>query len=293
MKVKRQANERHQKLQKSRLPAVLVCILSGLIAFSASASDFELAKDRVETALEAGSPLVVHATVVLCTNRTKNTDICNENKPRTNLYWGAQFGVKTYFNRQKHWQRLSVPKTSGSGYLERVAFKRAVKVRSGEVDVYLVADVWRGGDVRKATESFLTMSSGENVEKFKFEDRTIYAGGESHVTAYLGHNGLANFTLDLDLEKNTLPNSAIVLGRRTSATFTEPLRSTGTFPLLTTKGVVTPEAYILEAAILSWFSKVSPVDTLNDTAEVYSKYQKASIAWSRKQFVPGSIAEGG
>jgi len=277
------------KQLKRHTPVNTIFTLLFIYATQASALDFELVKDRVEADIEAGSPLVVHATVVLCTNRTKDTDLCNENKASTNLYWGAQYGVKTYFNRDKSWTRLPLANTKGPGNLERVAFKRVVEIRSRDVEVYLVADVWRGGDVRKAISHFLTMSSGENIEKFQLDGETIYAGGEAHVVAYMGHNGLKNFTPKLDLKENTMPNSAIVLGRRTASTFTDPLKDVGTFPLLTTSGVITPEAYILEAAFLSWFSSGSASDTRNATAEAHSKYQKASIAWSRKQFVAGAV----
>jgi hypothetical protein len=106
----------------------------------------------------------------------------------------------------------------------------------------------------------------------------------------LGHNGLADFSLDLDLYKTTSPNAAIVLGRHTAVSFTEPLKNVGSFPLLTTKGVVTPEAYTLEAAILTWFASVSPAQVRESAATVFGKYQKASVGWSKTLFVAGAEA---
>src|SRR5215203_6417081 len=53
-----------------------------------------------------GKPLVVHVTVALCDNATQGIvpvppAIGDGNDPRTNLYWGASYGVKSQLKREK------------------------------------------------------------------------------------------------------------------------------------------------------------------------------------------------
>ena len=265
----------------------LCAMLAMFVAAPVLAVDFEYVKDRLETDMEAGEPIVAHVTVVLCTNRSKQTDLCDENKARTNLYWGAQYGVKTYFSRQKNWQRITTARPQNTPILERVIFRRTLNVNALDQTLYLVADVWRGSQAKQAITHFLTISAGENAEQIDVGEQVIEAGGNAHIMAYLGHNGLRNSTLDLDLPKTTMPNSAIVLGRHTAESFTEPLQNVGSFPLLTTKGLVTPEAYTLEAAIIGWLNSASPQETRNATAAVYAQYQKASLAWTKSLLVAG------
>src|SRR5688572_3113284 len=51
-----------------------------------------------------GAPLRVHVTVALCDNATQGIvpvppAIGDGNTPRTNLYWGAMYGLKTWLKR--------------------------------------------------------------------------------------------------------------------------------------------------------------------------------------------------
>lgn len=258
-----------------------------MIASHSSAQNYANLKDRIEADAEARAPLVAHVTVVLCTNREKDTDICNENRAKTNLYWGAQFGVKTYFDRQESWQRIRVLNPSDKRIIDRVVFKRTIMINERDATVFLVADVWKGGDVKEAVDNFFTMTAGESSEKIKVGDKTIYAGGDAHIMAYIGHNRLARHTLDLELPKTTMPNSAIVLGRDTASTFTQPLLKVGSYPLLTTNGRMTPDAHTLEAAIITWFSSISPTETHTAAAQAYKKLRGGSISGRKKLFIPG------
>lgn len=271
----------------ARTISTLALVSASLLSSSnLMAVEFDLVLDRVQADMEAGSNMVAHVTVVLCTNRNKVTAICNEDNAKDNLYWGARWGVKTYFRKSKDWTTLPAPAAENPNIVDRALFVKKDPIGASNATLYILADVWRGGDARKATEHFLLMSSGENIEKFKVDDQTLYAGGEAHVTAYLGHNTLKKWSPDLKLRKNPMPSSAIVLGRHTTS-FTPFIDQAGAFPLLTTKGVVTPEAYTLESAIIAWLTTTDPNKTLEQAAQTFADYQKANLSWTKSLFIAG------
>src|SRR5688572_22630666 len=56
---------------------------------------------------------VIHVFVALADNVNQSivpvsASLGNGDNPTTNLYWGAAFGIKTFFSRNKDWQLISV-----------------------------------------------------------------------------------------------------------------------------------------------------------------------------------------
>ena len=68
----------------------------------------------------ASCPMVAHVVVALCDNVNQGIvpvpkAIGDGRDPRTNLYWGARFGVRTYFRNTPGWRSVPVPATPRSG----------------------------------------------------------------------------------------------------------------------------------------------------------------------------------
>ena len=66
---------------------------------------------RLEQKIEDKKPLIIHAFVPLCDNENQgivpvSKSLGNGLNLRTNLYWGALYGVKTHFKKQKDWTLL-------------------------------------------------------------------------------------------------------------------------------------------------------------------------------------------
>ena len=102
---------------------------------------------------------VVHVLVALCDNEHQGivkvpAGIGNGQRPGTNLYWGAGYGVRTHFDRAAEWVRVQVPSPGVPHILERVAWKHR------DSAVYLVADAYDGRNIREATEDLLRYASG-------------------------------------------------------------------------------------------------------------------------------------
>jgi hypothetical protein len=211
-------------------------------------------------------PLLVHVTVALCDNATQGIvpvppAIGDGNDPRTNLYWGASYGVKTWLKKEK-WaiERASAP---DSAILERLVARKTI----GGREVILTADAWRGSRIRDAITAFLEQASGLREK--------------ADVVAYIGHDGLMEFTVAPRAgPKGTKPRS-IVLACASKQYFSEHLARAGSEPLLLTTGLMAPEAYTLTATIEA---HVQHGDVREAAARAYHRHQSCGLNAARRLF---------
>lgn len=211
-------------------------------------------------------PLTVHVTVALCDNATQGivpvpAAIGDGNDPRTNLYWGAAYGVKSWLKRER-WAitRATPPNTA---VLERITAKKTINGR----EVTIVADAWRGSRIRDAITSFLEQASG--------------LGERADVVAYIGHDGLMEFDVSPRIVPNANAPHSIVLACISKRYFDDHLKRARSTPLLLTNGLMAPEAYTLTAAIEA---HVKGGDVREAAARAYDRYQKCGLTAARRLF---------
>lgn len=253
-------------------------------------ADIIRAKERLAEDVRQGKPLVAHITVALCDNSSQGiipvgNGLCDGDAPKENLYWGALYGVKTYFARHKDWIQIDSTKPTDKRILDRVTYHRILDYEGFSVPVYIVADAWRGKNIRSAVASFLEITTGQKEAIILSE--SLQLNETAHIIAYIGHNGLMDFSApkySID-KKYHSASSAIILACKSDAYFDGILRETNTHKLLTTSGFMAPEAYTLEAAITRWFSGGSAEETHLAASTAYSQYQKAKLAWSKTLFL--------
>src|SRR5437588_7728491 len=77
--------------------------------------------------------------------------------PPHNLYWGAAFGVRTFFRHSADWKEVLRVQNPYKGALERVAFQHRT------LHVVLVADAYQGSEFKQALTGFLQTAAGVNV----------------------------------------------------------------------------------------------------------------------------------
>lgn len=246
-------------------------------------ADLTRAKARLAEDVSQGKPLIAHVTVALCDNASQGivpvgNGLCEGDVPEKNLYWGALYGTKTYFAKHKDWTKIELPKPTDKRILDRVAFHRTLDYEGVLVPVYVVADAWKGKEIRSAMTHFLEKTSGH--EETIVLSESLQVNENAHIIAYIGHNGLMDFSLpkangDKDFHS---ASSAIILACKSDVYFDGILSETNTHKLLTTSGIMAPEAYTLEAAITRWFSGGSAEETHLAASTAYSQYQKAKLA---------------
>ncbi|HEX6096960.1 MAG TPA: hypothetical protein VF432_11600 [Thermoanaerobaculia bacterium] len=210
-------------------------------------------------------PLRVHVTVALCDNATQGivpvpAAIGDGNDPRTNLYWGAMYGVKSWLKRDG-WKMEKAASPDASRVLERIVARKTIAGR----EVLLTADAWRGSRIREAITSFLERASM----------------GGADVVAYIGHDGLMEFDVAPRVHRAASKPRSIVLACASLQYFSAHLERAGSAPLLLTTGLMAPEAYTLTAAI---DAHVRGGDVREAAAQAYHKYQKCGVKAARRLF---------
>jgi hypothetical protein len=230
---------------------------------------------------------VIHVFVALADNINQgivpvSASLGNGDNAATNLYWGAAFGVKTFFSRSKDWELISVTANPRAGILERCIFKHR------HTQTLLVADAYRGKEISQAIWDFLEASAGKPGEKLNVGAVEFYNGGSADLVSYVGHNGLMDFKLHSQPQRrDDRQRRAIILACASKQYFSPALQESGATPLLWTTNLMAPEAYVLSAAIDGWMKKESDEQIRLRAADAYNKYQNCGVKAARALFATG------
>lgn len=240
--------------------------------------------ERIAADRRAGRPLVAHALIALADNDSQGIvpvpkRLGDGTDPSSNLYWGARYGVKSFLSKSAGWKVERFAGTHGEHVLERIVLSKSL---DSETKVYLIADAWDGNHMRGALETFSRFASGHDAERVQVisGDRRVEleAGGAAHVVAYLGHNGLMELSIpDSPAERPNSPaRSVIILACISNSYFPAVLKNSGAHLLLTTRGLMAPEAYTFDAALTAWFGGQNAREVKRAAGAAYCKYQNCS-----------------
>lgn len=228
----------------------------------------------------------IHVLVALCDNDNQGIvkvpkGIGNGQDPHTNLYWGCGYGVRTYFRKSADWKELSCHKVD-SIRLERIVFKHKTK------NYYLVADAYDGRYISNCTVDLLSACAGAKKDNILVGDKNIGILGNAEVLAYIGHNGLMDFSLQGN-SKNVdgKQRQVIILACASRQYFKYYVEASGANPLLWTTHLMAPEAYTLHDALSTYINGGNDEAVRNSAAAAYSKYQKCSLKAARNLLVTG------
>lgn len=230
---------------------------------------------------------VVHVFVALCDNENQGivpvpAFLGDGEDPPKNLYWGAGYGVKTFFSKSANWQKLAQFENPKENVLQRLVFKHKT------ANVYLVADAYRGSKMRETIDDFFAATAGARRENVAVGAKTLQILGGAQLVAFVGHNGLMDFSLENQpAQKDDDAREAIILACASRNYFSAPLKKTSARPLLWTSNLMAPEAYILHDALEGWTRGESDAEIRNRAAAAYAKYQKISVRAAQNLLVTG------
>jgi len=232
---------------------------------------------------------MAYVVVALCDNVHQGIvpvapSIGNGDDADKNLYWGARFGVRTHFNASRDWQLVSDVRDLSPKVLERLVYKHKTK------DAYLVADAYRGSEIRQATADFLNAASGNTNPTVEVAGKVygLSKGASAHLVGYVGHNGLMDFDLTyMPKHRDDVRRDAVILACISKKYFAPPLRESGANPLLWTTNLMAPEAYVLKAALDGWLADEDGERVRERAAKAYNTYQSCGINSARSLFATG------
>jgi len=229
------------------------------------------------TAASAGASEAIHLFVALADNASQGiapvpAKIGNGDDPAGNLYWGCDEGVRTWFSKSRNWKKLKAPVAPRAEILERLVFKHARK------DIYLIADAWRGKEIKSCLQTFISAAAGQSHEELVLPDGKLKLGGEAALIAYIGHNGLMDFRLEWTVKPEADPVlPAIVLCCKSDDYFSANLKAAGARPILTTTQFMYPGAFILHDALEVWLAGGKPETMREAAGRAYAKNQGISV----------------
>jgi hypothetical protein len=261
-----------------------------LFASTARAVDLDAVIARLDADVAAGKPLVAHVVVALVDNEHQGivpvpASLGDGSAPRSNLYWGALYGVKSWFRRQPGWRAVAIEPATDSRVLDRALFQRSIERGGKRIDAYLVAEAWHGERIADAIRHFLEMDRGGHVTRVRVGGGTIDTGGAAHLIAFVGHNGLMDFAAPGAGATGgvSAAHASAVLACMSDSYFT-PLLSAHSAPLIMTTGLMAPEAYTLDAIVQSWFAGAAPAEVRVAAARAYAHHQKIAETSARRLF---------
>lgn len=227
-----------------------------------------------------------HVFVALCDNKYQGIvpvppKIGNGQDPSNNLYWGAMYGVKTYFKNSKDWTLVKSSKLNDV-ILERLVFIHKTK------KFYLIADAYDGKEIQKTTSDFLYSSSGQEKDTLQIDGKTVGIKGNANLISYVGHDGLMDFELnDAFKNEDKTKRDVIILACYSKRFFGPLLEDANVNPLVWTSNLMAPEAYILHNALTGYLNEETNTEIQNRAALAYSKYQKCSLKAAKNLLITG------
>lgn len=245
-------------------------------------------KNRLSEKIASKEDLVVHLFVPLCDNEHQgivpvNATLGDGFNPKSNLYWGAMYGIKSYFKRNAKWKMLSSSNISDT-ILERVVF---VWERSNASDVYVIADAYRGDKMKECLDDFYNALAISKESTIDVNGKNIKIGSNADLVGFNGHNGMMDVEIEYKKNKNVPAKDAIVIACASHGFFTPNLQVSGGYPLLTTTNLLAPEAYVVEAVISAWAENKNGDEIVHAAGVAYNEYQKCGLNGAKRLFKTG------
>jgi hypothetical protein len=195
----------------------------------------------------------------------------NGQNPNSNLYWGALYGIRTYFKKSNEWELLSTKKVNNV-ILERLIFKHT------QENYYLIADAYDGRYIKQCTLDFLNSSCGNKQEILQVDGKILGIGANAALIGYIGHDGLMDFQLSETFNNtDNKKRDIIILACYSKRYFSPHLEAANVNPLVWTTHLMAPEAYTLHDALTGYINGEDNEDIRERAAAAYAQYQKCSI----------------
>ncbi len=230
----------------------------------------------------------IHVFVSLCDNKYQGivkvpSILGNGKDAKNNLYWGAAYGLKSFFkNKTSDWKLISKQKSNNPYILEQLLFKHTKK------EVYILADAYDGEQIKKCTEHFLQTANNQLPITIRQDSLELQFGGNSDLVVYIGHNGLMDFNVNISYDNSTNKTiDVMIFACYSKRYFSADIQKAKAKPVLWTTHLIAPEAYILKSAIDGWILKENEYLIKERVAQSYNKYQKCGLRGARNLFTTG------
>ena len=213
----------------------------------------------------APAPAVeIEVFVPLCDNALIACGRAAAGDPRSlkaNLYWGAAYGAERFLSRAPGFRvRSRRDGAPGSAILRELVIERTPA--RGERTVRLSLHAYAGDRIDTALEDFLRAAAGAS---------------QADLVVWAGHDRLMDrLPPETQPTPGTTPKPAAVLACMSEQYFGPVLQSLGTRPVVLTRTMMAPEAYLLEAlaSAVARHGPTEPAAFRTALVDAYARYQR-------------------
>lgn len=239
--------------------------------------------------ISKGEPLVVHMLVPLCDNENQgivpvNANLGNGMNLNTNLYWGAAYGVRSYFKKRPDWKLLKSISNPNLNVLERIVFQKEF---SNGAKVIFIADAYRGDRMKECLLDYFNFLAGKKNDCVKDQAINVCGGSDADLIIFNGHNGLMDVSVDAPIFSGRKNKEAAAIGCYSFSYFKNHFTRTNSYPTLTTTHLMAPEAYVAEALINNWALLSNESTIRSEVAKAYHTFQKCGMKGAMNLFKSG------
>ncbi|MCB9262232.1 MAG: hypothetical protein H6607_07655 [Flavobacteriales bacterium] len=247
-------------------------------------------REEIETRLleksKTKSLKIIHVFVPLCDNEHQgivpvNSSLGNGMNLRTNLYWGAGYGIKTHFSRSSQWQLQKSIVNPDSNVLERVIYKHS------SYNAILIADAYRGDRMKECLENYFAVLAGTKKDSITHGDSVLAMQSKVDLVVFNGHNGLMDESIETIQSADSIIKDAVAIACVSKNYFSEKLNISGGYPLVCTNHLLAPEAYVLHNVIDAWLQNKTAEEIRMAAATGYNNIQKCGIRGASNLFSTG------
>jgi len=259
-----------------------------------SAATPEIVRD-----IARGRPLVVSVVVPLCSNAQIDCGAGwagQPGRPETNIYWGAIYGARRFFERAKSgYERVSLERFKDQALLERAVYRRrfdgAPWGRASDVEQIVILEAAHGDHIDGAVGNFWELATTRRT--VTFEDHGRARTERVHVAGYAGHNrlmdGLKLPAVEPEAARaasSARGTASFVLACYSDKYFASSLKQAGSTPLVTTRTLMAPEGYLVHAVAVGLGENLSAAELRRRTVQSYARWQRISEREARRVFAP-------
>ena len=181
-----------------------------------SPGDFDRStiKERLATKRKNGEAWIAHVLVPLCDNDNQgivpvNSTLGNGQSPRTNLYWGAGYGLRTHFKRSADWMTIDIEAASEKHILDQVAFEKSFP---GGNKVILIMQAYDGAYMKTCLEDYFDyLAGGKSCSVTGTDGTRIKVGKDADLIAVNGHNGLMDVDVAIPTSEDQIHKDAVAI----------------------------------------------------------------------------------
>jgi len=189
---------------------------------------------------------------------------------RTNLYWGAMYGLKTVFKRSADYRV-----TTQSPLEPHVLDALTIEPVSGSAVIQ--AQAFDGRHQVDAVNAFYAALAQES-DPF---DHVIFVGHNALMDRRIQHRVLTQAQRGRNRARGL---KASVIACQSRDFFVGPLDAMGAQSYVMTNGLMAPEGYVVEAVVSAWLQDMSVTAASDAAGEAYATYQKISPRAGRRLF---------